>query len=990
MITLNNMSAAGSNDAELVGACLRGNRDAFGQIVARYQSLVCSLAYSATGSLGQSEDLAQETFIAAWKHLRQLREPAKLRVWLCGIARNRINNSFRREGRETSRTAEPLDTVHELPSPEPLPPDHAISREEESILWRSLERIPETYREPLVLFYCEHQSIGSVAEQLDLSEDAVKQRLSRGRKLLHEQVLAFVEGALERIAPGKAFTLGVLAALPVFATSASAATVATAAAKGSATAAGATIVTVFNALFGPVVGILGAYFGVRASLDSTRTPRERQFVVRQTKFMVAWMMLFNAAVAAYILAAVNSWSTNPVLFTILGISLPLLLTGSILVMALRYNREYRRIREEEKQHHPELFQDEISVTMSSFKDYRSKWTLLGLPLVHIRTGARPGERMGTARGWIAIGDRAYGILFAAGAVAVGAISFGGAAVGLVAIGGACFGLLAIGGFALGGLAMGGGAIGIVAAGGAATAWIGAEGGLAVAREFALGGQALAQHANDAAAREFFAQYPWMDMTKAGNRSWFVTLCWLPMLLVIWQGVKARRKRKGPASRPTNQSSHLLLWLALLSFALLGTGCGKSSGNTSAVSSLVLANGIRVVSVSFPGSTNVSIFTFLPMGLVTDGPDQAQWTHLIEHLVIRSTVPTNSREANAETLPDHMRLDFYGNLGNWKEGLSHHRRWLEGVPFTEANLAAEKPKVMAECDFTARNFTTHKFAAAAWSQGYRHGKQHVALKGDVTRASLSAVQKLRDERFAVSNEVTVCVVGGLESKEVFVEVEKQLGTAQLPGALSPALKARPGNLDLTWDLDARHLLLTWPIPDFRQEDHAALMVTAQLLNMALPSDSQLPGQTGMTFAGADLATPEGSYFYVSASLRPGSNFDEVRKAIHAHVARIASDAGELSQSALIGRQLAISLTELPSVEMIKAQAPPGVSLAMIEGNMGLQLGMHEHRYGAQRVILMKQLSSVTAGEVQQTVRAYLAQEKSSVCTLAATTFPASKK
>jgi len=48
---------------------------------------VCSLAYCATGSLTESEDLAQETFLAAWRQLAELREPSKLRPWLCGIAR---------------------------------------------------------------------------------------------------------------------------------------------------------------------------------------------------------------------------------------------------------------------------------------------------------------------------------------------------------------------------------------------------------------------------------------------------------------------------------------------------------------------------------------------------------------------------------------------------------------------------------------------------------------------------------------------------------------------------------------------------------------------------------------------------------------------------------------------------------------------------------------------------------------------------------------
>ena len=185
MMTTQAMSTAARNDEELVGESLSGNRDAFGQIVARYQSLVCSLAYSATGNLSQSEDLAQETFITAWKQLAGLREPAKLRAWLCGIARNLIHNWLRRQGREPAHNAESLEEASTSPAPEPLPVDQAISKEEAAILWSSIESIPEIYREPLVLFYREHQSVETVARELDLSEDAVKQRFSRVRKLLH-------------------------------------------------------------------------------------------------------------------------------------------------------------------------------------------------------------------------------------------------------------------------------------------------------------------------------------------------------------------------------------------------------------------------------------------------------------------------------------------------------------------------------------------------------------------------------------------------------------------------------------------------------------------------------------------------------------------------------------------------------------------------------------------------------------------------------------
>ena len=218
MITTNMISAVVNNDAELVNATLAGNRDAFGQIVSRYQSLICSLAYSATGSLGQSEDLAQETFITAWRHLARLRERHKLRSWLCGIARNRINNFLRREGREPVREAEPLENAAESHAPEPLPPLEYTTHEQgggANSLAFAFEKFPETYREPLILFYREHQSVEAVAEQLELSVRIRCTSVFRaGRKMLQEQVAAFVEGALERTNPGKNFTLSVLGALP--------------------------------------------------------------------------------------------------------------------------------------------------------------------------------------------------------------------------------------------------------------------------------------------------------------------------------------------------------------------------------------------------------------------------------------------------------------------------------------------------------------------------------------------------------------------------------------------------------------------------------------------------------------------------------------------------------------------------------------------------------------------------------------------------------
>src|SRR5215831_3598174 len=207
-------TSADTTDAELVSRALSGDREAFNQIVVRYQTLICSLAYNGLGNLGQSEDVAQETFITAWKRLGHLREPGKLRGWLCGIVRNLVLKSLDRDGREPARNAETLEAVDESPATHSLPSEEAISKEEEAILWRSLQNIPSLYREPLILFYREHRCIETVAEELGLSVDAVKQRLSRGRGLLQQEVQAFVEKTLRRTAPNQRFSGAVLAALP--------------------------------------------------------------------------------------------------------------------------------------------------------------------------------------------------------------------------------------------------------------------------------------------------------------------------------------------------------------------------------------------------------------------------------------------------------------------------------------------------------------------------------------------------------------------------------------------------------------------------------------------------------------------------------------------------------------------------------------------------------------------------------------------------------
>ncbi len=100
-------------------------------------------------------------------------------------------------------------------------------------------------------------------------------------------------------------------------------------------------------------------------------------------------------------------------------------------------------------------------------NYKSSIRLLGLPLVHVAHGPPEGSPggPGIAKGWIAVGDIAFGIVFALGGLAVGALSVGGVSVGVLSVGGLSTGILTFGGLALAAFALGSGAIAVWAANG---------------------------------------------------------------------------------------------------------------------------------------------------------------------------------------------------------------------------------------------------------------------------------------------------------------------------------------------------------------------------------------------------------------------------------------------------------------------------------------------------------------------------------------------
>ncbi len=486
-----------ASDAELVVACLGGDRQAFGKIVTRYQRMMCSVAYSALGNIGASEEVAQEAFVEAWKKLDTLREPEKLKSWLCGILRFKISHRRRKEERQPVCRAEELEVVESMESKEMGVGEVAMREEEQALLWQALEKVPETYREALVLYYREHQSVEHVAYELDLSESAVKQRLSRGRKLLQERMMSFVEESLSRSGPSRVFTMGVLAALPSLAPPAKAAGVGVAAAKMGAWLKWSAFITYLAS----ASGLISSFFAVRATLDQARTLPEKR-AAKVTAFSLIGVSI-GFCVAVWLLSwAAPRWYDQRIYFVVTAVALVFGFVGFFPWYSAKLLNRQRILRTAERLRCPDSFKEERDARGSKAGEYKSRVSLFGVPLVHIRF-AMPEVGDPPVFGWIAAGDYAFGLIFAWGGFAVAPVSVGLVTFGALSCGVVGTGVVGIGTIGIGLIAFGGLAIGLDVLGGLfALGWNTAlSGGIAVAREAALGGVAMGRFANDERAQE---------------------------------------------------------------------------------------------------------------------------------------------------------------------------------------------------------------------------------------------------------------------------------------------------------------------------------------------------------------------------------------------------------------------------------------------------------------------------------------------------------
>ncbi len=173
-------------------AAQRGDRAAFGHIVQRYHRLILSLAYRLGGDAHLAEDVAQDTFLKAWRYLPDFRPEYdhSLRAWLCRIAHNRTIDLLRQQRPHTD-----LSLGHPTAAPSPL--RQALTAETTLEVQAAIRRLPELSRTALILREYEEMSYAEIAAVLDIPIGTVMSRLYHARRRLAEELAPLLHtGAL--------------------------------------------------------------------------------------------------------------------------------------------------------------------------------------------------------------------------------------------------------------------------------------------------------------------------------------------------------------------------------------------------------------------------------------------------------------------------------------------------------------------------------------------------------------------------------------------------------------------------------------------------------------------------------------------------------------------------------------------------------------------------------------------------------------------------
>ncbi|TWD89760.1 RNA polymerase sigma (SigW) subunit [Neobacillus bataviensis] len=172
---------------------IKGDQNAFGEIVEIYKNSVFQLCYRMLGNRHEAEDIAQEAFIRAYVNIQSFKQDKKFSTWLFRIATNLCIDRIRKKKPDYYLDAEVAGTegltmYSQISSDSPLPESEVESLELQETVQKEILKLPEKYRSAIVLKYMEDMSLNEISEILNLPLGTVKTRIHRGREALRQQL----------------------------------------------------------------------------------------------------------------------------------------------------------------------------------------------------------------------------------------------------------------------------------------------------------------------------------------------------------------------------------------------------------------------------------------------------------------------------------------------------------------------------------------------------------------------------------------------------------------------------------------------------------------------------------------------------------------------------------------------------------------------------------------------------------------------------------
>jgi RNA polymerase sigma-70 factor (ECF subfamily) len=171
-----------SGEADIIRQCLGGEADSYSVLVDRYKKMVYNVAYRMLGDGDMANDIAQESFIAAYGGLKTFKQDAKFSSWLYSIVLNKCRDHLR-----LTKENIPIDDISDIRPGSGISPEQAVAvQESNDMLQQALGALPAEYREVLVLKHIEELDYQEISVITGASVAALKVRAHRGREMLRK------------------------------------------------------------------------------------------------------------------------------------------------------------------------------------------------------------------------------------------------------------------------------------------------------------------------------------------------------------------------------------------------------------------------------------------------------------------------------------------------------------------------------------------------------------------------------------------------------------------------------------------------------------------------------------------------------------------------------------------------------------------------------------------------------------------------------------